>query len=122
NYTPYTDSGIFMIYLGTALGYADRSVNLVYKELKRLRENKLGVMQLSIAKQQFIGQLAISYESNLNDMLSIGKSLMHFNKVDTLEQIHTKIHAITAEDILETANEVFDVEGLSSLIYKNIEK
>ncbi len=122
NYTPYTDSGVFMVYLGTALGYADRSINLVYKELKKLRESKLGVMQMRISKQQFIGQLAISYESNLNDMLSIGKSYLHFDKVDTLEDIHRKINAITADELLQTANEVFDMESLSSLAYKKIEK
>jgi predicted Zn-dependent peptidase len=118
HYTPYTDTGIFLIYLGTAFGYADKSVELVYKELEKLRNKKLGNIQLSNAKKQFIGQMAITYDSNLNEMLSIGKSYLHYNKVDTIEELNKKVELINSEDILEAANIVFSPETMSQLIYK----
>jgi predicted Zn-dependent peptidase len=75
-------------------------------------------LQLKRAKQQLQGQVAISFESNLHEMLSIGKSLLMYNKIDTIEQINEKIERITASDLLEVANEVFDPSQLSMLVFK----
>ncbi len=117
NYQPYSDTGIFNIYFGTDNGYLEKSLYLVFKELNKLRNQKLGTLQLHRAKQQIIGQLAISLESNLNEMLSIGKSHLVFEKVDTINDINDKIVKITSEDLLDVANEVFDPDQFSTLIY-----
>ncbi|NVO03776.1 MAG: insulinase family protein, partial [Bacteroidetes bacterium] len=85
----------------------------------KFREQKLGTLQLSRAKQQMLGQIAISYESNLNEMLSMGKSLLVFNKVDSIEEIHSKINALQSDEILDVANEVFDKEKLSVLLFNS---
>ena len=89
------------------------------KELEKLRTVKLGNNQLHNAKKQITGQIAIAYESNLNEMLSIGKSYMIYNKVDTIEELCTKIKAITVEELIEIANQVFDPNQLSILSYKS---
>ena len=117
NYTTYSDIGVFNIYLGTEKEFLEKSISLVIKELKKLQEKKLGIMQLHIAKQQFIGQLAISYESKLNELLSIGKSYLSNNKIDSLKQINQRIEKITDVTLLEIANKIFDKDQLSTLIY-----
>ncbi len=118
-YTPYAETGSFMIYLGIDNGSLERALNLVNKELKKLMDNNLGVMQLHTAKQQFIGQLAISFESNLNDALSMAKSLLVYDTVDTHEVLISKINALTVEQIREAALQVFRAENMSMLVYKN---
>lgn len=118
NYQPYSDTGIFSIYLGTDKEHLDKTISLVHRELDKLRSQKLGVLQLKRAKQQLKGQVAISFESNMNEMLSIGKSLLVYDKVDTLEEIYQKIDVITEANLLEAANEVFDPNALSMLVFK----
>lgn len=118
-YTPYADTGSFMIYLGIDNGALERAVNLVYKELSKLMDRSLGVLQLHTAKQQFIGQLAISFESNLNDALSMAKSLLVYDTVDTHEVMIAKINALTSAEIREVALQVFKPEDMSMLVYKN---
>jgi predicted Zn-dependent peptidase len=120
SYTSYTDSGLFSIYLGTDPKHLNKSIALVHKELKNLRDKKLSSSQLQKAKQQLIGQITLSEESKVNVMLGMGKSLLFFNKVDSLETVYTKINKLTVENILEIANEVFDKDQLSSLIYKPV--
>jgi predicted Zn-dependent peptidase len=120
SYTSYTDSGLFSIYLGTDTKHLNKSIDLVHKELKNLRTKKLSSSQLQKAKQQLIGQITLSEESKLNVMLGMGKSLLFFNKVDSLETVYAKINKLTTENILEIANEVFDKDKLSSLIYKPV--
>jgi predicted Zn-dependent peptidase len=119
SYTSFSDAGIFCIYLGTEQENIERTISLVHKELDKLRTTKLGTLQLQRAKLQLMGQLAISYESGMNEMLSIGKSILVFNKVDTIEQINSKIESVTAEQLLETANEIFNRDSLSTLIFKS---
>lgn len=116
-YVPYSDTGNFHIYLGTDNGYLEKSLKLVFKELKNLREKKLGTLQLHRAKQQIAGQLAISLESNLNEMLSIGKSRLFFDEVDTYQQISKKLDDLSAEALLDVANEIFIPENFSMLTY-----
>lgn len=117
-YTPYAETGSFMVYLGIDNGSADRALDLVYKEFGKLMDKNLGVLQLHTAKQQFTGQLAISFDSNLNDALSMAKSILVYNTVDTHEVLIRKIDALTAAEIREVANEVFSLSNMSMLIYK----
>jgi predicted Zn-dependent peptidase len=116
-YTPYSDTGFFYIYMATDDINLEKAVTLVHVELKKLRENKLTVSQLQQVKRQFIGQLVLSFDSNLNDMLSLGKSLFIYNKVDSPAEVYKKVEEVTAEDILKVANDVLNPDQLSSLIY-----
>lgn len=117
NYNSYSDTGLFTIYFGSDKKYAEKTHLLIQKELKKLKENKLGINQLHQAKQQLIGQLALGQESKVNLMLATGKSLMVYSKVDELTDIFKKIEAISADSLLETANELFDENKMSSLFY-----
>ena len=117
-YTPYSGSGVFSIYFGTDEENLDRSLKIVHRELKKLRDKELGKLQLHNATRQLKGQITIANENRENLMLSIGKSYMLYNRVDTLDEINTKIDAITKGDIHHKANEIFDPVMLSYLIYR----
>lgn len=117
-YTGYFDTGEFSVYFGTDKENLDQAQALVYKELQKMKEQQMGVVQLSRAKKQLIGQLAISTENREDLMLSIGKSLLFFNQVDPIETIFRKIESIESLDIMEIANEVFDESQNSILIYQ----
>ncbi len=120
NYQPLSDTGLFSIYLGTDEKLVDKAIELVHRELTKLRKQKLGVNQLRIAKEQIKGQLAISVEAHQNEMISIGKSVLVFNRVDTIEEINSKIDKVEAPELLELANEIFEPSKISMLIYKNV--
>ena len=120
NYTPFSDTGLFSIYLGCDHTMIDRCIELAYKELHKFATHKLGTVQLHIAKKQFLGQLAITNEAKLNEMLAIGHSALFFNEVETAEESFKKVDEITAEQILETANQIFVPDHFSSLIYTRL--
>lgn len=118
NYTPYVDTGVFSIYFGTDKGYLDKCLSLIDKEMNLLCTKKLGVGQLKRAKNQMIGQIAISSENNENLMLNVGKSYLLYNRVDSLEEIYQKVESITDEQLIEVANEILDKDRLTTLMYK----
>lgn len=117
NYNPYFDTGVFCIYFGTDARYLDRSISITMAELKKLRTARLGAIQLSKAKNQIKGYLARSYENHESLMLSLGKSIITFNRIDSIEEICRKIDDITDSGLLEIANEIFEPSELSTLIY-----
>lgn len=116
SYTPYGDTGIVAIYFSSDHGNAEQCLALIEEQLRRLRSTPLTARRLSMAKKQFIAQLAISSESNESYMLSAGKSLLTHDDVDTMEQVYAKIQALTATQLTEVAEEVFS--DVSRLIYR----
>ena len=47
----------------------------------------------------------------------MGKSIMMNDRVRPLEEAFHAIESVTAEDVLEVANEVLDPDRLSALVY-----
>lgn len=117
-YTPYTDTGALGIYLGTDKGTIDRSLKLAHRELKKLRETKLGIVQLKKAKQQLLGQIALAQENNANSMIGQGRTLLHYGKIDSFEDIAKRVESVSSDRVIQVANEVFAPDQLSTLIYK----
>lgn len=117
-YQPYSDTGVFLVYVGSDRNHINKSLDLIQKELKKLRDKSLGTIQLQRSKKQLIGQLAISFESRINEMLGNAKSHLHDDEVKTFEQIVDDINKISAAEVQDVANEVFDKDQLSTLIYK----
>lgn len=118
SYNMYADVGLFSIYLGTDIKQMDKSVRLVKQEMKHLKNKKLSSSQLKNAKRQFLGQTTIAEENNCNVMLGQGKSLLLYNKIEDLPSVYEKINAITDSQILDVANEIFDENQLSTLLYQ----
>lgn len=116
SYTPYSDTGLVAIYFSSDHANADQCISLIEEQLHRLHTVPLTPRQLSMAKKQFIAQLAISSESNESYMLSAGKSLLAHGRVDTMEAVYAKIRSLTAAQLTEAAEEVFT--NMSRLIYK----
>lgn len=115
-YTPYSDTGIVAIYFSSDHANAAQCLELIENQLRLLRSTPLSARRLSMAKKQFIAQLAISGESNESYMLGAGKSLLTHDGMDTMEEVYAKVRALTASQLAEAAEEVFT--GMSRLIYK----
>lgn len=118
NMTSYTDTGIFSIYFGSDKRNAEKCISLINKELKTLREKHLSSSQLAAAKKQLIGQTGIASDNHENLALSLGKSFLRYNHFNSMEEITRKIESITVNELIEVANEIFNEDNLSYLIYE----
>lgn len=117
SYTPYTDTGEWGIYFATEAKNLEKAKSLVFREIQKLKTQKLSSTQLHHTKQQIMGQMAIAEENNISFMLMMGKSLLDMQKVESLKEVFMQIEQVTAEDILEVANEIFQEQQFSSLTY-----
>lgn len=117
-FSPYFGTGVFCIYFGTDEENLKRSLKIVEREMKKIRDTRLGKLQLHNAQRQIKGQITIANENRESLMLGIGKSYLLYNKVDSLQQICEQIDAISSSKLMEIANEVLDPQQLSYLIYR----
>ena len=115
-YTPYNDCGMVAIYFSSDHHNADLCRELIDKELRSLRTTPPSARRLAMIKRQFLAQMAISMENNEGYMLGAGKSYLVHDEIDTLEEVYRKVSAVTAEQIMEVAEEIFS--HTSTLIYQ----
>jgi predicted Zn-dependent peptidase len=107
---------VFNIYFATDKTKIEKCVAQIEKELDRLKKEPLTVEQLKKLQLQMMGQMAIASDNNDARMLSAGKSILMFEKIDDLHDICLAIDETNAERLCEIANQVFN--NLSILTYQ----
>ncbi|MEN8249165.1 MAG: pitrilysin family protein [Bacteroidota bacterium] len=117
NYLSYSNTGLLSIVFATEKKNLKRSINVVHREIKKLKEIKLGRLQLHSLKEQMMGHLAMAAENNVGIMISNGKSLLDLNEIHTIDDVFEEIKAVTAEELLELANQELNIDNMSTLTY-----
>jgi len=117
HYSTYQDAGVFTIYFGADEKNVKRCTDIVYKELKKMREVKFTDKQLKQAKIQLIGQMAQVVENNGMHAQHQARSLLDYGKVIGFKEYLKEIEKITSSELLEISNEIFETGRISSLVY-----
>ncbi|OWK71478.1 pitrilysin family protein [Pedobacter sp. AJM] len=120
NFSPLSDTGIFSIYFGTDKEKQEKALALIFKEIKKLKEKPLNDLQLQKAKNKFIGQIALGEENRIGLIISMAKSLIDHDKIDSLETVFEKINAVNTRQIAEIVDEVLDIERLNIFTFSPI--
>ena len=107
SYTSYSDVGVFSIYFATDKAKLENCVAEIEKELNKLKKEPLTERQLKKLQLQMMGQMAIASDHLDARMLSAGKSLLMFDKVDNLYDLCVQMNKINAEYLFDVANKVF---------------
>lgn len=116
-YTPYSDTGIATIQFGCDSANLKRCLRSIRVKLNRLQDHPLSARQLSAAKRQLLGQNAIGMDSGEAQCISMGKSLMSYGKILGDKEIEELVNAVSAEDVMLLAREIFSAGHISTLIY-----
>ena len=116
--TAYSDCGLWSTYFGCDHHDVDKCRQLVRKELDRLMQKPLTQAQLTAAKRQIKGQIAIACDNREQFALDFGRSYLHHGHERDLDALFAKIDEITAQDIQNVANELFATERLTTLIFR----
>lgn len=117
SYTQFADSGLVAISLGCDKSNLDKCVKAIYKEIHKLQATPLSDRKLKAAKKQLLGQIAISGDNGETQCLSMGKSLLAYGRISGGKETRELVEKISAADIQEMANTVFNIQTLSKLVY-----
>lgn len=117
NCTAYTDTGVWSVYYGCDVADRARCRRLVIRELERLTERPMPQRTLDAARRQLKGQIGISYDNFENVAIGMAKRFLHYGRTLSQQQFFEQLDAITAEDLLTTAQTVFAPDRLLTLEY-----
>lgn len=115
----YVNNGLFNIYVALNKSQLDKTVNIIYKEIANLKNNKITNQQIEKTKEQLKSNYIMGLESTSNRMSSIGRSKVLVNKIKTPDEIIQEVDLIKKEDIDYLIDKVFNMDKMSiSLVGK----
>jgi predicted Zn-dependent peptidase len=113
SHSAYRDTGIFTVYAGTSLKNYHEVVGLIKQEINRFYNEPISDKELNRAKEQLKGNLLLGLESTSNRMSRIAKIELYQEQLLTPEESVAKLEAVTKEDVLRVAAEMFGNEELT---------
>ena len=114
----YGDTGTWSIYFGCDEHDVKRCLKLVRKELDKFMQKPLSDAQLKAAKKQIKGQIGVACDNRENFALDFGKSFLHYGWEKNVDRLYEQVDEITAAQIQAVAQELFDKDRLTTLIFK----
>jgi len=113
-----SDTGNFGVYIGTDNNNIDNSIELIHKELDKLRTKMVGDVEIKRAKAQLKGSMMLSLESMSNRMMRLGSGELFFGEYILLDTILKGIDAVQSDDVIELAAKLLLPENFSTVIIK----
>ncbi len=102
-----TDTGLFMIRAGVDNSKVAQTMEIVLKELNKLRRRLVPEGEFRRAKDYLLGQLLLGLEDTMEHMLWIGETEIATGKIRTLPGMVRAFEKITPEDIRRVARDIF---------------
>lgn len=116
--TNYTDTSTWAIYFGCDAEDVDKCCKIVRKELDKLMEKPLSPSQFKAVLKQTKGQIGVACDNFENYILDTAKAFLHYNKFEGVEDTFEHLDKITPELLQEVAQEIFDKDKLTTLVFK----
>lgn len=113
-----SDAGNFGIYIGTDVHNIENSIDLITKELDKLKSKPVSEAELKRTKEQVKGSLMLSLESMSNRMMRLGSGELYFERYFPIDDVLRNIDAVQQEDVYEVAIKLFQIENFSTVIFK----
>ena len=117
--TNYTDTSTWAIYFGCDEEDVERCLRIVRRELDKLMNEPLTERQFQAALKQMKGQIGVACDNFENYVLDMAKAYLHYNKFEGMKDTIEHLEKVTPQRLQEVAREMFDEEGLTTLIFNS---
>lgn len=122
NFKTLHDTGLFLIRAGVDNQKIVGAVNIILKELNKLKRFEVSQSEFKRGKDYVLGQLELGLEDTMEHMLWIGESLVARNKTLSTKQIFKIFEQIKRSDIKRIAQELFVKDKLNLAIVGPLQK
>ncbi len=113
-----SDTGVFGAYIATDKKNIQNSIELIHKELNRLKAKPVSKAELERTKSQIKGVMMLGLENMSGRMMRLGSSELYFESFTSLDAILKKVDVVTPEAIQLVANNLFQEERFSTVIVR----
>ncbi|HOO44761.1 MAG TPA: pitrilysin family protein [Deltaproteobacteria bacterium] len=109
----YKDCGVLAMYAATTPDYIAKTLEVIGRQMKRVKNGDLKDESIDDVKAQIKGNLLLSRESTVSRMSSLAKNEIYYNREVSVEEVLEKIQAVSLDQIIGLANEIFVPERLT---------
>jgi len=109
----YSDTGAFVINAGLNNKALTGAVDIIIRELNKIRKKKVGSGEFKRAKDFCRGQLLMALENTLSHMTWIGEKVITNDPIYNVELVLEKLDRVTADDVTKVAKRIFKKTNLS---------
>ena len=102
----FAETGAFVISAGLDRNRRAKAIDLILKEIKKIKYESVRTKELNLAKQYIVGHLHLALESPIGQMMWIGDHTLNYGSVISPEEVVSAINAIRTEDVQKTAETV----------------
>ena len=117
---PFRDTGMLSVYAGTSRESAPKVVQSIVSEFRQLKETAVPDEELKRAKDQLKGSLMLSLESSTARMSNLARQEMYYDHFIGMDEVIERIQAVTQEDVLSSAQELFHPELIAVTALGNL--
>ena len=117
---PFRDAGMLSVYAGTSRESAAKVVKAIVNEFHQLKSSPISQEELNRAKDQLKGNLMLSLESSTARMSNLARQEMYYDHFIGMDEIINRIQAVTVEDLLKSAGELFRPELIAVTVLGNL--
>jgi predicted Zn-dependent peptidase len=110
----YHDTGQIGLYVGTRADNLVQAMSVVGTELARVREEPATDEELARAKENLKGRVVLALESTGARMNRLGSEVLAGAPLIPLDEVVTRIDAVTLDDLRELTDELWAPERLSA--------
>jgi len=103
----YRDCGALAIYAASTPENVNKTLDVIGKQMMRLKNGDLLDIRLEDIKAQIKGNILLSRESTVSRASSMAKNEMYYRREVMVEEVIGKINAVSIDDIVELANDIF---------------
>ncbi len=118
---PYRDIGYTGVYAACGRDSVAEVSSLIFEEMRSIVKEGLGAGELERVKTQLIGSIPLSLETTDSRMSRIGRNVLYFDRPIELEEITSAIEAVTNEDMLSLASEIFSFDRAAAVLLGDLE-
>jgi len=111
-----SDTGNFGVYVGTDPGKVERSLDLIRREIDKLRSGRITATEIRRAKAQLKGTTMLGMESMSNRMMRLGSGELYFHEHISLDSVLNYIDAVSPDDIHVVARRLMNHEHFSTVV------
>jgi len=109
------------VYAGTSIESTQKVVESVLAEFRELKSEPVADEELRRAKDQLKGSLMLSLESSTSRMSNLARQEMYFDRFFSLDETIAQIEAVTAKELSEMSNYLFQVDKIAITALGNLD-
>lgn len=109
----HTDAGSLVVYAATAPEDTRLLVELILRQMRRLRDEPLSAQDLSAVREQLRGNLLLSMEATEHRMSRLAKNEIYLGRNLGIKEVLRGFDQVSAEDVQDLAGRLFRDEYLN---------